>query len=63
MCRNLITPGSVEGFRRSSPRCGSPPFSGANAVSTLRHFRACLANGILGLEGQNVVFSVVWRER
>ena len=60
MCRNLITPGSVEGFRRSSPRCGSPPFSGANAVSTLpfsganavstlRHFRACLANGILGL--------------
>ena len=33
---SFIPPGGDGGFRRSSPLRGSPPFSGANAVSTLR---------------------------
>ena len=33
---NEVRPDGDGGFRRSSPLRGSPPFSGANAGSTLR---------------------------
>ena len=48
-CAEILSRPEVSKDSAGPPHDVGPLFSGANAVSTLRHFRACLANGILGL--------------
>ena len=48
-CAEILSRPEVSKDSAGPPHDVGPLFSEANAVSTLRHFRACLANGILGL--------------